>query len=149
MSINLPPSSLPRVVIAGGGFAGLKLAQALDSSLFQIILIDHHNYHQFPPLIYQVASSGLEPSSPTCLSEVIHKPFTLSRVFLLSSGGKGAALVKKKAPSRSSFSVSMYVVLRTRHVNPNIHVHRFIVHVRSPNLSATRPELLSLHGATT
>ena len=63
MSINLPPSSLPRVVIAGGGFAGLKLAQALDSSLFQIILIDHHNYHQFPPLIYQVASSGLEPSS--------------------------------------------------------------------------------------
>ena len=63
MSINLPPSSLPRVVIAGGGFAGLKLAQALDSSHFQIILIDHHNYHQFPPLIYQVASSGLEPSS--------------------------------------------------------------------------------------
>ena len=63
MSINLPPSPLPRVVIAGGGFAGLKLAQALDSSLFQIILIDHHNYHQFPPLIYQVASSGLEPSS--------------------------------------------------------------------------------------
>ena len=45
MSINLPPSSLPRVVIAGGGFAGLKLAQALDSSLFQIVLIDHHNYH--------------------------------------------------------------------------------------------------------
>ena len=55
MSINLPSTSLPRVVIAGGGFAGLKLAQELDSSLFQIVLIDHHNYHQFPPLIYQVA----------------------------------------------------------------------------------------------
>ncbi|WP_297175911.1 NAD(P)/FAD-dependent oxidoreductase [uncultured Porphyromonas sp.] len=63
MSINIPQSSLPRVVIAGGGFGGLKLAQSLDSDLFQVVLIDHHNYHQFPPLIYQVASSGLEPSS--------------------------------------------------------------------------------------
>ena len=63
MSINIPQSSLPRVVIAGGGFGGLKLAQELDSRHFQVILIDHHNYHQFPPLIYQVASSGLEPSS--------------------------------------------------------------------------------------
>ena len=63
MSINIPQSPLPRVVIAGGGFGGLKLAQELDSRRFQVILIDHHNYHQFPPLIYQVASSGLEPSS--------------------------------------------------------------------------------------
>ena len=63
MSINIPQSSLPRVVIAGGGFGGLKLAQELDSRHFQVILIDHHNYHLFPPLIYQVASSGLEPSS--------------------------------------------------------------------------------------
>ena len=63
MSINIPQSPLPRVVIAGGGFGGLKLAQELDSRHFQVILIDHHNYHQFPPLIYQVASSGLEPSS--------------------------------------------------------------------------------------
>ena len=63
MSINIPQSPRPRVVIAGGGFGGLKLAQELDSRHFQVILIDHHNYHQFPPLIYQVASSGLEPSS--------------------------------------------------------------------------------------
>lgn len=63
MSLHVPSSSLPRVVIAGGGFGGLRLAQALDGSRFQVVLIDHHNYHQFPPLIYQVASSGLEPSS--------------------------------------------------------------------------------------
>lgn len=63
MSINIPSSALPRVVIAGGGFGGLKLAQELDSRRFQIVLIDQNNYHQFPPLIYQVASSGLEPSS--------------------------------------------------------------------------------------
>jgi|GEM_PF-412474 len=57
------------------------------------------------------------PSSPICLSEVIHKPFALSRVFLLSSGGKSVLLVKKKAPSHSGFPASMHVVLKTRHVN--------------------------------
>ena len=88
------------------------------------------------------------PSSPIYLSEVIHKPSALSR-FLLFSGGKSTVLVKKKATSRSGFPLSMHVVLKTRHVNPNIHVRRFIVHVRSPNLSATRPQLLSLRGATT
>ena len=48
-------------------------------------------------------------------------------------------LVKKKAPSRSGFPLSTHVVLKTRYLNPNIHVRRFIVHARSPNLSATRP----------
>ena len=65
------------------------------------------------------------PSSPICPSEEIHKPFALSRVFLLSSGGKSVLLVKKKAPSRSGFPLSMYVVLKTRHANPNIHVRRY------------------------
>ena len=65
------------------------------------------------------------PSSPIFLSEVIHKPFALSRVFLLSSRGKSIVLVKKKAPSRSGILLSMHVVLKTRHVNPNIHVRRY------------------------
>ena len=65
------------------------------------------------------------PSSPMYLFEVIHKPFALSRVFLLFSGGKSIVLVKKKAPSCSGFPLSMYVVLKTRHVNPNIHVRRY------------------------
>ncbi|WP_288471571.1 hypothetical protein, partial [uncultured Porphyromonas sp.] len=65
------------------------------------------------------------PSSTIYLSEEIHKPFALSRVFLLFSGRKSILLVKKKAPSRSGFPLSMYVVLKTRHVNPNIHVRRY------------------------
>ena len=65
------------------------------------------------------------PSSPICPSEEIHKPFALSRVFLLSSGGKSVLLVKKKAPSRSGILLSMHVVLKTRHANPNIHVRRY------------------------
>ena len=89
------------------------------------------------------------PSSPICLYEVIHKLLALSRVFFLSSGGKSVLLVKEKAPSRSGILLSMHVVLKTRHVNLNIHTRRYQSHVRSPNFSSTRPQLLSLHGVTT
>ena len=64
-------------------------------------------------------------SSPICLSEEIHKPFALSRIFLLSSEGKSVLPMKKKASSRSVFLLSTHVVLKTRHVSPNIHVHRY------------------------
>ena len=59
------------------------------------------------------------------LCVVIHKPVALSRVFLLSSGGKSVLLVKKKALSLSGFPLSMYVVLKTRYVNLNIPVRRY------------------------
>ena len=51
------------MVIVGAGFAGLRLARKLRNSDFDILLVDKNNYHQFPPLFYQVATSGLEPSS--------------------------------------------------------------------------------------
>lgn len=60
---NLPNLNLPKVVIVGAGFAGLKLARALRNSDFQVILLDKNNYHQFQPLFYQVATAGLEPSA--------------------------------------------------------------------------------------
>lgn len=63
MSFNIAKTKAKRVVIVGGGFGGLKLANALRNSGMQVVLVDKNNYHQFPPLIYQVASSGLEPSS--------------------------------------------------------------------------------------
>ncbi|MFA9388915.1 MAG: NAD(P)/FAD-dependent oxidoreductase [Prolixibacteraceae bacterium] len=63
MAINIPKTEEPRVVILGAGFAGLKLARKLLNKGFQIVLIDQHNYHQFQPLFYQVATSGLEPSA--------------------------------------------------------------------------------------
>ncbi|MBL7903152.1 MAG: NAD(P)/FAD-dependent oxidoreductase [Bacteroidia bacterium] len=52
-----------KLVIVGAGFAGLRLARKLRKSELEIWLIDKNNYHQFPPLFYQVATSGLEPSS--------------------------------------------------------------------------------------
>lgn len=63
MGFNIADTGKKRVVIIGGGFGGLKLANRLKGSNFQIVLIDKNNYHQFPPLLYQVASSGLESSS--------------------------------------------------------------------------------------
>jgi len=59
----IPETTKKRIIIAGGGFAGLKLARKLANSPYQIVLIDKHNYHQFQPLFYQVATAGLEPSS--------------------------------------------------------------------------------------
>lgn len=63
MAFNLPKTDKKRVVIVGGGFGGLKLANKLRNSDFQVVLVDRNNYHQFPPLIYQIASAGIEPSS--------------------------------------------------------------------------------------
>ncbi len=55
-------SQLPRIVILGGGFAGLNVAKRLDKSRYEVHLVDRNNYHSFPPLFYQVASAGLDPT---------------------------------------------------------------------------------------
>ena len=60
---NIPSTDKKRVVIVGCGFGGLRLARKLQSSEFQVVIIDKNNYHQFQPLMYQVATSGLEPSA--------------------------------------------------------------------------------------
>jgi NADH dehydrogenase len=52
-----------RIVIIGGGFAGLQLAKTLRNSEIKVVIVDKQNHHQFQPLFYQVASGRLEPSS--------------------------------------------------------------------------------------
>ncbi|MDE5886010.1 MAG: NAD(P)/FAD-dependent oxidoreductase [Muribaculaceae bacterium] len=54
---------MERIVIIGGGFAGLNLVKYLDKDKFEVMLIDRDNFHCFPPLFYQVASSGLAPEN--------------------------------------------------------------------------------------
>jgi NADH dehydrogenase len=61
--MNIPRSSFPRIVIIGGGFAGIALAKKLRNKKVQVVLLDKHNYHNFQPLLYQVATGGLEPDS--------------------------------------------------------------------------------------
>lgn len=62
-ALNIPESNLKRVVVIGGGFGGLKTLNQISSKYYQVVLIDKNNYHNFQPLLYQVATSGLEPDS--------------------------------------------------------------------------------------
>lgn len=61
--ICLPDSNLPRVVVIGGGFAGISLVKKLKNKPVQVVVLDKNNFHQFQPLLYQVATSGIEPDS--------------------------------------------------------------------------------------
>jgi len=58
----MPPTTLPRVVIVGGGFGGLYAARALKRAPVDVTVVDRRNYHLFQPLLYQVATAALNPS---------------------------------------------------------------------------------------
>ncbi|MBK5212819.1 MAG: NAD(P)/FAD-dependent oxidoreductase [Flavobacteriaceae bacterium] len=61
--MNIPKTGAPRIVVIGGGFAGISFIKKLRNEKVQIVLFDRHNYHTFQPLLYQVSTAGLEPDS--------------------------------------------------------------------------------------
>ena len=61
--MNIPETGKPRIIIIGGGFAGVSFIKKLRTENVQIVLFDRHNYHTFQPLLYQVSTAGLEPDS--------------------------------------------------------------------------------------
>jgi len=61
--MNIPYSNLPRVVVIGGGFAGVAFARKMIKEEVQLVVLDRQNYHTFQPLLYQVSTSSLEPGS--------------------------------------------------------------------------------------
>lgn len=65
-----------RIIIVGAGFAGLTLAEDLENTGYEVYLIDRNNYHQFQPLMYQVATARLEPAS---ISFPLRKVFQRSK----------------------------------------------------------------------
>ena len=52
-----------KIIVIGGGFAGIQFIRNIDANIFDCLLIDKINHHQFQPLFYQVATSQIEPSS--------------------------------------------------------------------------------------
>ena len=53
----------PRIIVIGGGFGGLEVVKGLKGLKAQVVLFDKYNHHTFQPLLYQVATSGLETSA--------------------------------------------------------------------------------------
>lgn len=62
-SVRISAGDRPRLVIVGGGFAGLHLAKRLRKADLQVVLLDRNNFHTFQPLLYQVATAMLEPDA--------------------------------------------------------------------------------------
>ncbi len=60
---NIPNNNKKRIVIVGSGFAGLKLIKKIGCEGFQIVVLDKNNFHLFQPLLYQIATAGLEPTA--------------------------------------------------------------------------------------
>ncbi|MEZ0609824.1 NAD(P)/FAD-dependent oxidoreductase [Fibrella sp. WM1] len=72
LSLNIPDTDKPRVVVIGGGFGGINLVKGLKNKGFQLVMFDKQNYHGFWPLLYQVATAGLEPDA---IAEPLRKLF--------------------------------------------------------------------------
>ena len=81
--VPIPKTDLPRVIIIGGGFAGVKLVKKLKKLPVQIVLFDRNNYHTFQPLLYQVATAGLEPDS---IADPLRKQLEPSQNFYFRMG---------------------------------------------------------------
>ena len=92
-NVYIPESKYPRVLIIGAGFAGIHLAKALKKLPFQLVILDKNNFHQFQPLLYQVATSGLEPDSIVFPVRKIFRGFKnlvfrMANVLSIESGNK-------------------------------------------------------------
>jgi NADH dehydrogenase len=110
-AMNIPKIDKPRIVVVGCGFAGLKFCKNIDGGKYQIVLIDKRNYHTFQPLLYQVASSGLEPDS---IVYPIRKIFKGKRNFFFRMGETESIEPESKTVVTSIGSVSYdYLILAT------------------------------------
>lgn len=122
-----PSKPKQKVVIIGGGFAGLNLVKSLDRNKFEVVLINRHNYHSFPPLFYQIASSGLDPGS-IC--------FPLRRELYRSLDGKNMTLVMGNA---TSVDVNRKVV---RVDDKDVEYDKLVIATGTTNNFFNMPELI-------
>ena len=127
-SINIPDTKKSRIVIIGGGFGGVQLLKNLDPEYFQIVLLDRYNYHTFQPLLYQVATAGLEPDSIAGpLRKIINrKPDTHFRMLKVNAIDPDAKTVDTSAGSLNYDYLVMATGAQINYFgNKNIAEHAF------------------------
>ncbi|MBC7447921.1 MAG: NAD(P)/FAD-dependent oxidoreductase [Hymenobacteraceae bacterium] len=100
---NLPRTGQPRVVIIGCGFAGLRLAQKLRKDPVQVVMVDRNNYHNFQPLLYQVATGALEPDS---IAYPIRKIFAGQQNFFFRMADVTRVVPERKVVQTSSGEIA-------------------------------------------
>jgi len=103
--------SKPRVLIIGGGFAGLQLAKKLNNAPVEVLMLDKHNYHTFQPLLYQVAMGAIPADS---IAFPIRRIFTYQKNFQFN-----LAFVEKINPASNTVTTNIgdflydYLVIAT------------------------------------
>jgi NADH dehydrogenase len=108
---RIPDLGEARIVVIGGGFGGLELVRNLKHAKAQIVLFDKHNHHTFQPLLYQVATSGLETNA---IVFPLRKRFTDRKNFYFRLGN-----VNKVIPEQNEIETSIgrikydYLVIAT------------------------------------
>jgi len=132
-------SKFPLVVIIGGGFGGLEVANALKDKPVDVLMLDKHNYHTFQPLLYQVATGSLEAES---IAFSLRKNFSNQQNFRFN-----IAEVTKINPDKNSISTSIgdisydYLVIATGSTT-NFFGNKDVAHFAMPMKSI--PEALNL-----
>jgi len=131
----------PRVVIIGGGFAGIQLAKKLKNAPVDILMLDKHNYHTFQPLLYQVAMGAIAADS---IAFPIRRIFTYQDNFSFHM-----TYVKQINPESNTVTTSIgdihydYLVVATGS-NTNFFGNKEIEHYAMPMKNV--PEALNLRG---
>ncbi|WP_256012406.1 NAD(P)/FAD-dependent oxidoreductase [Desertivirga xinjiangensis] len=139
MEKNSPSVNFPKIVIVGGGFGGIQLAKKLRDQEVQILMLDRHNYHTFQPLLYQVATGGLEADS---IAFPLRKIFKGQKNFLFRNAEVTSINPERKIVTTNIGDYSYdYLVLATGS-DSNYFGSRELEHFTMP--MKTIPEALNL-----
>ena len=141
--MNKQNTHKPRVVIIGGGFAGLQLAKKLKNAPVNVLMLDKHNYHTFQPLLYQVAMGAIPADS---IAFPIRRIFTYQQNFQFN-----LANVEKINPESNTVTTNIgdfsydYLVIATGS-NTNFFGNKNLENCTMPMKNL--PEALNLRGLT-